>query len=44
MFTHAESRMSVMADLVIEEFDQWSNPKDPKYSPTSICWYGEEAD
>lgn len=26
-------------DLVILEFDHWSNPKQPKVSPTSTCWF-----
>jgi hypothetical protein len=26
-------------DLMIHEFDRWSNPNDPAFSPTTICWY-----
>jgi len=25
-------------DLVIHVFDHWSNPNDPAFSPTTICW------
>lgn len=27
-----------VGDLVIYEFDQWTNAKDAMLSPTSICW------
>ena len=35
---------SIMVDLVIHEFDQWSNPADPTFAPTSICWYEHETE
>ena len=37
-------RAPTMADLVIQEFDQWSNPQDPTFAPTSICWYEHESE
>jgi len=37
-------RTSASTDLVIHDFDQWSNPKDPTFAPTSICWYEHESD
>jgi len=34
----------IMADLAIHEFDQWSNPNDAAFSPTTICWYDLESE
>jgi hypothetical protein len=31
-----------MGDLVITEFDQWTNPRDSMLSGTTICWYSED--
>jgi|GEM_PF-4074276 len=30
------------SNLVITEFDQWTNPKDSMLSGTTICWYPED--
>jgi hypothetical protein len=29
---------TALSDLVIHEFDQWSNPAEPAFTPTSSCW------
>lgn len=29
---------TTLVDLVIEEFDQWSNPRQWALSPTTTCW------
>jgi len=43
MFTLPDtSHNSIMADLVIHEFDQWSNPSDPTFYPTTICYDDHE--
>ena len=31
-------RRLTVSDLVIEEFDQWSNPARSVSSPTTMCW------
>jgi hypothetical protein len=30
------------AELVIYEFNQWSNPRQPSASPTTMCWFEPE--
>jgi hypothetical protein len=40
MPTHVVPSVELVApelDLVIYEFDSWSNPKDPTFSPTTGC-------
>lgn len=45
MLALAETRgESIMANLAIHEFDQWSNPDDPTFSPTTVCWYDLESE
>lgn len=29
---------AALSDLVIQEFDQWSNPAEPAFTPTTSCW------
>lgn len=36
------TRAIAISDLVITEFDQWTNPKDSMLSGTTICWYPED--
>jgi hypothetical protein len=31
-------RKSILADLAIHEFDQWTNPKNSILAPTTMCW------
>jgi hypothetical protein len=38
MPTIVADNSKLAANLMIHEFDQWSNPYDPAFSPTCICW------
>lgn len=38
---HSYTELSA-ADLVIYEFDQWGNSRQPSISPTTACWFEPE--
>lgn len=45
-FTNDDTRHNrtelAAADLVIYEFDQWGNSRQPSVSPTTACWFEPE--
>jgi hypothetical protein len=38
----ATDTTTAAVDLVIHEFDQWSDQAEPSFAPTTICWYGQD--
>jgi hypothetical protein len=38
----AAETSTALVDLVIHEFDQWSDQAEPSFAPTTICWYGQD--